>query len=66
MQGEPRAWTDATKQRLCYQFPEGSQANSWDELLGIDAMKMARGETPSTFTQMAYRLAAHAARLKSG
>jgi len=52
------------QQRLQAQFPELGVANSADELLGIDAMKMQRGELPSTFTQMIYRLGAHGARLR--
>ncbi len=48
----------ARQQRMTAQFPELGIANSADELLGIDAMKIARGELPSTFTQMVYRLGA--------
>ena len=63
MIAEPKDWTTQRRQRMQMQYPELSVAET-EDVLRVDAENVARGMPPSTFSQAARRLAAHAAKLK--
>lgn len=59
--GEPQGWSAQRKARLAQQWPVEFGHADAAQVMGIDAQSVAQGKPPSTFSQTAVALAAHAA-----
>ena len=60
---EPRDWQSQRRARLAMKYPELGVSDA-EGILRVDGERAKRGELPTTFSQAAMRLAAHAARLR--
>lgn len=60
---EPKGWREARMARLSMQYPE-LQMGTPNDVLGVDAMRVQRGEAPSQFSMCVMRLAKFAAEQK--
>lgn len=62
---EPKGWKEARMARLSQSYPEFTMGTP-TQVLGVDAMRIQRGELPSQFAQCVMRLAKHAAQERNG
>ena len=61
MLSEPKDWQAQRRARMAAQFPEFAVSDA-KGVLQVDGERVQRGELPTTFSQMAMRLAAEAAK----
>lgn len=61
MLGEPKGWKQLRNARMGMLVPE-RQVGSADDVECVDAIRIARGELPTEWSQRGYRLLNHALR----
>lgn len=63
MLAEPRDWMQQRRARMSMRYPEFAVSDA-EGILRVDGERVANGQLPTTFTQAAMRLAAHASKVK--